>query len=165
MSYPGEGARMSNNGMKERSPAENTGHWKEYVKGEMRLNKEHLARKGDGTKEWPGMKQWTKAEREQQRMNYFNSGRKHEETSTYDRMFHIQHGYDSRIHRDDRRGLLSVDVHSEESSRTIPVLSSSAYGRLVERMPLEKPSRQYARVEKLIKGFYRTRGTNLSPTE
>ncbi|XP_033103180.1 uncharacterized protein C5orf49 homolog [Anneissia japonica] len=79
-------------------------------------------------------------------------------SSTYDRLFHAEEGFHSKIHRDDRQHTMNLNVYSEESSKQIPVLSSSAYGH---GKPLEVPSRQHARIERVVKGFYRTRGTNL----
>lgn len=48
----------------------------------------------------------------------------------------------------------------QEQGRPIPVRSSSEYGRRVEN-PLEDPVRQFVRVERVMKGFYRCRGTGI----
>ncbi|PIK62537.1 hypothetical protein BSL78_00543 [Apostichopus japonicus] len=82
----------------------------------------------------------------------------HQPNSTYDRLFHVKQGYQCKLHRDDREHTIGLDVHGEESQKVIPVLSSSAYGH---REALEGPCRQHARIERVMKGFYRTRGTNL----
>ena len=73
-------------------------------------------------------------------------------------MFHIEHGYCSSIHRDDRQHTQGLNVHAEEESKAVPLLSSSVYGH---RPPLEVPSRQHVRVGLVKRDFYRHRGVGI----
>ncbi|KAJ8024781.1 hypothetical protein HOLleu_34790 [Holothuria leucospilota] len=155
-----QGKRMSNYGLKNPTPEESKLLWKEIVEREKKIRANHLAIKGDGSSaEWPGIKHLlpTKEEMEANN-NYFNNKKQHGSSSTYDRLFHVKEGYQCKLHRDDREHTIGLDVHGEEAQKAIPVLSSSAYGH---RVALEGPSRQHARIERVMKGFYRTRGTNL----
>ena len=77
-------------------------------------------------------------------------------------MFHIQHGYCSKIHRDDRQHTQGLDVHAEEQSKNVPMLSSSVYGH---RPPLEVPSRQHVRVGLVKRDFYRHCGATIPNEE
>ena len=43
----------------------------------------------------------------------FSSSFQHEPNSTYDRLFHVKHGYQSKIHRDDREHTRGLNVHDE----------------------------------------------------
>ncbi|XP_072037638.1 uncharacterized protein [Amphiura filiformis] len=159
MAYPGEGNRMSNYGLKVPSPEELKLLWIELVGREKRVRANHLAIKGDGSEEWPGTADQKLTDTEiDTNITYFNNNKEHSPSSTYDRLFHVKTGYQSKLHRDDREHTVGLDVHGEEAKKAIPVLSSSAYGH---RPPLEHSSRQHARIERVMKGFYRSRGTNL----
>ena len=43
----------------------------------------------------------------------------------------------------------------------MPVKASSEYGRRVESGPLEPASRKHVRIDRVVKGFYRARGTGI----
>lgn len=77
-------------------------------------------------------------------------------------MFHIEHGYCSRIHRDDREHTRGLDVRAEEEERAVPLLSSSMYGN---RPPLEVQSRQHVRVGLVKRDFYRHCGATVHQDE
>ncbi|MBN3290180.1 DYH5 protein, partial [Polypterus senegalus] len=68
-------------------------------------------------------------------------------------------GYNEKLHRDDREHAKSrgLDVHSEEMSRPVPVLSSSDYGRH-QAYALDKTDRQHVRVGLVRSEFYRKNG-------
>lgn len=89
---------------------------------------------------------------------YFNNEKKSNSKSTYDRMFHIQHGYCSSIHRDDREHTQGLDVNTEEKSKKVPMLSSTVYGH---RPPLEVQSRMHVRVGLVKRDFYRHCGATI----
>ena len=48
----------------------------------------------------------------------------------------------------------------QESSRSVPVRSSSIYGRRVDQ-PLEMPNRKHVRTDKINKGFTRANGVGI----
>ncbi|XP_071812559.1 cilia- and flagella-associated protein 90-like [Apostichopus japonicus] len=159
MAYPGNGQRMSNYGLKTPTPEESKLLWIEIVAREKKIRANHLATKGNNSAEWPGIQHQLPSKEEMAtHHNYFNNEKRHQPNSTYDRLFHVKQGYQCKLHRDDREHTIGLDVHGEESQKVIPVLSSSAYGH---REALEGPCRQHARIERVMKGFYRTRGTNL----
>ncbi|XP_022109202.1 uncharacterized protein C5orf49 homolog [Acanthaster planci] len=158
--YPGEGNKMSNYGLKVPTPEELKLLWEEIVGRERRIRANHLATKGAGSGEhWPGVKGLEPTEEQMKtKFTYFNNNKEFSPNSTYDRLFHVKEGYESKLHRDDREHTIGLNVNEEESQKAIPVLSSSAYGH---RPILEAPCREHARIERVMKGFYRTRGTNL----
>ncbi|XP_041478083.1 uncharacterized protein C5orf49-like [Lytechinus variegatus] len=159
MSYPGEGKGMSNYGLSHQTPEQQKLLWVEIVGREQRIKKSHIAIKGDKSGIWKGSgNHKTSNEKGEEEITYFNNHKKHEPNSTYDRLFHVKHGYQSKIHRDDREHTRGLNVHDEESAKAVPALSSSAYGH---RPPFEKTTRKHARIERVMKGFYRHRGTNL----
>ncbi|KAJ8395241.1 hypothetical protein AAFF_G00034430 [Aldrovandia affinis] len=99
-------------------------------------------------------------------LTYFNSDSKAQEIFMYDRVNRRSEGYDNKLHRDDRihsngRGL---DIHTEELSRPIGVLSSSEYGR---RPPLlvYQPDRQFVRVAHIRTEFFRKNGITQTVAE
>ncbi|XP_071498240.1 cilia- and flagella-associated protein 90-like [Diadema antillarum] len=159
MSYPGEGKGMSNYGLSQQTPEQQKLLWVEIVGREQRIKGSHLAIKGEATGAWTGIKdQLPTPDQIAEGITYFNNNKKHEYNSTYDRLFHVKHGYQSKIHRDDREHTRGLNVFEEESNKAVPALTSSAYGH---RPPIEMNTRQHARIERVMKGFYRTRGTNL----
>ncbi|XP_014674976.1 PREDICTED: uncharacterized protein LOC106815060 [Priapulus caudatus] len=184
MSIPVHSMRMSNYGLKIRSPEEVKLQHREMVEvrllantREQRIHKQHLSTKGDGTKNWPGVKPLPVECFSPSGMSFFNNNKLvrdalfsksvYEEAeivrksaSTYDRMFHVQQDYNSKLHRDDRQHTVGLNVHAEETVKAVPVLSSSAYGHRHDRH-LEMPGRQHVRIERVLKGFYRTRGNDL----
>ncbi|XDV34603.1 hypothetical protein PO909_004750 [Leuciscus waleckii] len=68
---------------------------------------------------------------EPKEMRYFNCSPKAPERSLYDCLHQSTEGYDNKLHRDDRTHAKSrgLDIFSEETSRPVPVLSSSEYGQ------------------------------------
>ena len=56
--------------------------------------------------------------------------------------------------------LQGLNVHSEESQKSVPILMSSVYGH---RPPLETPGREHVRVGLVQRDFYRQCGTNMNP--
>ncbi|XP_030645422.1 uncharacterized protein C5orf49 [Chanos chanos] len=90
---------------------------------------------------------------------YFNSNSKAPETYLYDCIHRRDEGYNNKLHRDDREHAKSrgLDIHAEESSRLVAVLSSSEYGRRMPP-PLYKPGRQFVRVARIRSEFYRKNG-------
>ncbi|XP_038045043.1 uncharacterized protein C5orf49-like [Patiria miniata] len=158
--YPGEGSQMSNYGLKVPTPEELKLLWEEIVGRERRIRANHLATKGAGSREhWPGVQHQQPTEEQMKtKYTYFNNNKEFGPYSTYDRLFHVKEGYESKLHRDDREHTIGLNVHEEESQKAIPVLTSSAYGH---RSALEGPCREHVRIERVMKGFYRTRGTNL----
>ncbi|KAG7499834.1 hypothetical protein JOB18_000884 [Solea senegalensis] len=92
-------------------------------------------------------------------MSYFNRDLKVPQVSMYDLVFHQAEGYDMNVHRDDRRHHKGrgLDVNAEERSRSVPVLSSSEYGR--HPIPvLYAPGRQHAQVACIKTEFYTKNG-------
>ncbi|KAL2080070.1 hypothetical protein ACEWY4_023863 [Coilia grayii] len=96
---------------------------------------------------------------EQKEMNYYNySNPRAKEVHQYD-LYRQTEGYDNKLHRDDRqhakgRGL---DFYAEESSRPLPVLSSSEYGRRLPP-PMYQPGRQFSRVNYIRAEFFSKNG-------
>ncbi|KAI3358394.1 hypothetical protein L3Q82_014818, partial [Scortum barcoo] len=81
------------------------------------------------------------------------------EVFMYDQVYHQAEGYDMRLHRDDRRHYKGrgLDINEEEKSRTVPVCSSSEYGR--HPVPvLYQTSRQYTRVACIKAEFFMKNG-------
>ena len=159
MPYPGEGNSMSNYGGKELSPDAKDNLWKECNRKYRKIHKEHLSTRGNGTDIWPGVKVWTQEEKDNPEC-YYSKTKKHEHVFNYDRMFHQEEGYNSKLHRDDRQHTVGLDIQAEEHQRSVPVLSSTEYGRHVER-PLEERVTCYKRIERVHKGFYKPRGTGI----
>ncbi|MCJ8749574.1 hypothetical protein PDJAM_G00178000 [Pangasius djambal] len=97
---------------------------------------------------------------------YFNSTPKAPETHVYDCVFGRAEGYDMKLHRDDRQHARSrgLNIHTEEYSRPVAVLSSSEYGRRLPPLSY-KPGRQFARVAHIRSEFYRKNGISNSVEE
>jgi len=95
---------------------------------------------------------------------YFNSDKQERySTSTYDRLFHQDYGYNNKLHRDDRehaksRGLV---VNVEEKTKRVPTLSSSVYGHRVDPPELDPPDRKHVRIALVQSEFYRRTGINV----
>ena len=96
-----------------------------------------------------------------ERVNYFNNAKSYQCVSTYDRTFHVKEGYSSKLKRDDREHTQGLNVHAEENQKQVPVLTSSVYGH---RDPLEHPDRKHVRVGLVKRDFYRSCGTNMTPS-
>ncbi|KAK2162179.1 hypothetical protein LSH36_102g03004 [Paralvinella palmiformis] len=157
-----EERRMSNYGRKSPTVIEVTGIWKEDVRHENIIHKSHLSYKGDGTRIWPGTAKNEEhlLENAGKASTYFHKLKQHKEVHIFDRLFHPNDGYNMKLHRDDREHTMGLDISAEEEVRPVPVRSSSQYGRYINK-PHETPSREYARVERVQKGFYRSRGTGI----
>uniref|UniRef100_A0A3Q4GG82 Cilia and flagella associated protein 90 n=1 Tax=Neolamprologus brichardi TaxID=32507 RepID=A0A3Q4GG82_NEOBR len=96
---------------------------------------------------------------EPKQMSYFNN--EVSDVSMYDRLHNHVEGYDMRLPRDDRkhwkgRGL-DINKEFQERSRTVPVLSSSEYGRR-PAPTLYFTERQYARVACIKSEIYMKNG-------
>uniref|UniRef100_A0A8C0ANI4 Chromosome 5 open reading frame 49 n=1 Tax=Buteo japonicus TaxID=224669 RepID=A0A8C0ANI4_9AVES len=81
------------------------------------------------------------------------------DVSTYDAIFKRPEGYNKNLHRCDRehakgRGL---NINEEERARPVAVLSSSEYGRRINK-PIEEPIRDHARINHVQAEFYRKNG-------
>uniref|UniRef100_A0A3Q2X5F9 Cilia and flagella associated protein 90 n=1 Tax=Haplochromis burtoni TaxID=8153 RepID=A0A3Q2X5F9_HAPBU len=95
---------------------------------------------------------------EPKQMSYFNN--EVSDVSMYDRLHNHVEGFDMWLPRDDRkhwkgRGL-DINKEFQERSRTVPVLSSSEYGR--RPAPTLFTERQYARVACIKSEIYMKNG-------
>ncbi|KAM9824682.1 cilia- and flagella-associated protein 90 [Neosynchiropus ocellatus] len=97
--------------------------------------------------------------REPKELSYFQSEPKAPEVSTYDQLFHQALGYDENIPRDDRRHYKGrgLDIHKEEMSRSVPLRTSSEYGRR-PALPSYPSDRQHARVARVQADFFMKNG-------
>ncbi|KAF4080580.1 hypothetical protein AMELA_G00172920 [Ameiurus melas] len=96
---------------------------------------------------------------------YFNTSPKAAEKHLYDSIYRRAEGYDMKLHRDDREHANSrgLNVHTEECSRPVAVLTSSQYGRQPP-VPSYTSDRPFARVAH-IREFYRKNGISKSVEE
>ncbi|KAJ8303554.1 hypothetical protein KUTeg_019950 [Tegillarca granosa] len=165
-----EGKRMSLYGKSYQSPGEHAGLWKNVLKRTERIRKNHLATKGDGSAYWPGIQQWSRNELDDLKSSCYGKRTRTtiaDVSTTYDRLFlNTSYDYDSKLHRDDRKNVLSIGraVHDEETKRPVPVLTSSNYGNKLQHQ-LEPFCRKNVRIEHIVKGFYHKRGTGLPPLD
>ncbi|KAH0618044.1 hypothetical protein JD844_016998 [Phrynosoma platyrhinos] len=76
--------------------------------------------------------------------------------SLYDCIFKRPAGYDPKLHRCDREHAKSRGLHinDEEKARPTAVLSSSEYGRRIDK-PVEDISRDHVRINHIQAEFYR----------
>ncbi|XP_009985453.1 PREDICTED: uncharacterized protein C5orf49 homolog, partial [Tauraco erythrolophus] len=81
------------------------------------------------------------------------------DVSTYDSIFKRPEGYNENIHRCDREHAKSrgLNINEEEMARPVAVLSSSEYGRRINK-PIEQPTRDHARINHVQAEFYRKNG-------
>ncbi|EOA97484.1 Uncharacterized protein LOC134121, partial [Anas platyrhynchos] len=79
--------------------------------------------------------------------------------STYDSIFKRPEGYNKKLHRCDREHSKSLGLHvnDEEMARPVAVLSSSEYGRRINK-PIEQPMKGHARINHVQAEFYRKNG-------
>ena len=143
----------SNYGLKTYTPEETKNQWKQHVEKHryIRISHKSAAQERQMIEK---LKQGVPEE-----ISYFNNNKQHSVVSAYDRQFNVEQGYQSKLRRDDRKyHVLDPNFNSEESSKTVPNLSSSVYGH---RQPLEKPPRKHCRVA--LRDFYRNCGTNIEP--
>ncbi|KAK6185488.1 hypothetical protein SNE40_007710 [Patella caerulea] len=160
-----EGKNMSVYGIRDLGPTEVLGSWKTIVRNITMKNKEHLATKGDNSGHWSGMEQWNMNELKNLKSSYYGKRTRNTEaevSTTYERLFHNEPGYNSKLHRDDRKNILTlgIAVTEEETKRPVPVLASSEYGKRLNA-PLEPFSRARTRIDHSVKGFYSRRGIGL----
>ena len=152
MTYPGDGYKLSNYGHKTYTPEQAKEQWRESCAREQTISKFHAVskKKGEAGAESP----------EKSEENYFNTRKTHAAVSSYDRGFHIEEGYSSKLKRDDLQHTQGLNVLAEEEGKAVPVLANSVYGH---RQPLETPDREHARVGLVRREFYRATGTNIGP--
>ncbi|TRZ26558.1 hypothetical protein HGM15179_000546 [Zosterops borbonicus] len=88
-------------------------------------------------------------------LSYFSRPQKTGDFFTYDAIFGEPEGYDQYLPRCDRRHAKGrgLKIHEEEKARTVPLLSSSEYGKRVHK-PLEPATREHARVCSLHAAIY-----------
>ncbi|XP_065064701.1 cilia- and flagella-associated protein 90-like [Rhopilema esculentum] len=137
------------------TPEQEKNQFIEGVKREWKIRKEHSASK----LEREGIESICRGENTS--FSYFNNDKKHNPVSVYDQRFHVKYGYHQKIRRDDQVHKLGLDVRSEEERKTVPVLSSSVYGK---RKPIDNPNRKHYRIEVVRQEFYRNGGTSI-PSE
>ncbi|KAM6446138.1 cilia- and flagella-associated protein 90 [Rhynochetos jubatus] len=92
-------------------------------------------------------------------LSYFHRAAKTGDVSTYDSIFKRPEGYNKNLHRCDREHAKShgLNINEEEMARPVAVLSSSEYGRRVNK-PLEQPIRDHARINHVQAEFYMKSG-------
>ncbi|XP_043546949.1 uncharacterized protein C5orf49 homolog [Chiloscyllium plagiosum] len=95
--------------------------------------------------------------RDHNELTYFGNQKKEVSVLLYDQVFKVQEGYNNKTHRDDREHSHNqgLNVNDEERARTVPVLSSSFYGK---RPALESPNRTFVRIARVQTEFYRRNG-------
>ncbi|XP_018422724.1 PREDICTED: uncharacterized protein C5orf49 homolog [Nanorana parkeri] len=84
----------------------------------------------------------------------------------YDSIFKRSECYNEKLHRDDRAHAKhkGLDLHNEETSRPVPVLSSSEYGRHLHLI-VDKVNRDHVRVGVVRLEFFRKSGMSKSLEE
>ncbi|XP_009882101.1 PREDICTED: uncharacterized protein C5orf49 homolog [Charadrius vociferus] len=92
-------------------------------------------------------------------LSYFHREAKTGDVSTYDSIFKRPEGYDKKLHRCDREHAKSrgLNINEEEMARPVAVLSSSEYGRRINK-PIEQPIKDHARINHVQAEFYRKNG-------
>ncbi|CAM9258364.1 unnamed protein product [Bubo scandiacus] len=92
-------------------------------------------------------------------LSYFHREAKTGDVSTYEAIFKRLEGYNKNLHRCDREHAKSrgLNINEEEMARPVAVLSSSEYGRRINK-PIEQPIRDHARINHVQAEFYRKNG-------
>ncbi|CAI5780526.1 Hypothetical predicted protein [Podarcis lilfordi] len=92
-------------------------------------------------------------------LSYFHQESKPGIVSLYDCIFKRPMGYDEKLHRCDREHAKSRGLHinDEEKARPMAVLSSSEYGRRIDK-PVEQLVRDHVRIKHVQAEFYRKNG-------
>ncbi|XP_029897535.1 uncharacterized protein C5orf49 homolog [Aquila chrysaetos chrysaetos] len=92
-------------------------------------------------------------------LRYFHREAETGDVSTYDAIFKRPEGYNKNLHRCDREHAKSrgLNINEEERARPVAVLSSSEYGRRINK-PIEEPIRDHARINHVQAEFYRKNG-------
>ncbi|OWF48019.1 uncharacterized protein C5orf49-like [Mizuhopecten yessoensis] len=161
--------KMSLYGKTDTTPGELAGLWKKILQRRDRISNRHLSNVGDGSQDWPGIKQWSRQMIDDNKDTVYGPRTRTtvaDVSTNYKRLFNTNYDYDSKIHRDDRKPMSTIGqaVHEEETRRTVPLLTSSQYGNRVYK-PLENFSRTHVCIEHVQKGFYHKRGTGLPPLD
>ncbi|XP_071086011.1 uncharacterized protein [Haliotis cracherodii] len=166
----GDGNRMSLYGKSYLSPEAKAGLWKNVLSRYQYIRRQHLSIKGDGTQYFSGETLYSRDTLDKLRTSCYGPRTRRTmaevQDNIYDRLFHQKEGFDSKLHRDDRRHILEIGraVHEEETNRLCPMQSSSEYGRRIHA-PLEPFDRKRVRIDHVVKGFCYPRGTGLPPLE
>ncbi|XP_061850912.1 cilia- and flagella-associated protein 90 [Colius striatus] len=92
-------------------------------------------------------------------LSYFHREAKTGDLSTYDAIFKRPESYSKNLHRCNRQHANScgLNVNEEEMATPIAVLSSSEYGRRINK-PIEQPIQDHARINHVQAEFYRKNG-------
>ncbi|KAM6349638.1 cilia- and flagella-associated protein 90 [Podargus strigoides] len=92
-------------------------------------------------------------------LSYFHRETKTGDVSTYDSIFKRPEGYNKNLHRCDREHTKScgLNINEEEMARPVAVLSSSEYGRRINK-PIEQPITEHRRVYRMQAEFYSKSG-------
>lgn len=92
-------------------------------------------------------------------LSYFHRESKEGVISFYDCIFKKPMGYDAKLHRCDREHAKSRGLHvnDEEKARPVPVLSSSEYGKRIDK-PVDELIRDYVHINHVKEEFYRKNG-------
>ncbi|CAH2283615.1 Hypothetical predicted protein [Pelobates cultripes] len=98
--------------------------------------------------------------------SYFYRQNEDEHMPTYDTIFKRPQGYNEKLHRDDREHVKhnGLDIHAEEISRPVALLSNSEYGRHLQ-LHVDKMTRDHAKVGLVRLEFYRKNGISRSVEE
>ncbi|KAM3679750.1 cilia- and flagella-associated protein 90 [Ammospiza caudacuta] len=88
-------------------------------------------------------------------LSYFNRPHKTGDFFTYDAAFGMPDDYDQYLPRCDRKHAKArgLKINEEEMARTVPVLTSSEYGKRIDKL-LDPPTREHARVHSLHAAIY-----------
>ncbi|XP_069709174.1 cilia- and flagella-associated protein 90 [Phaenicophaeus curvirostris] len=92
-------------------------------------------------------------------LSYFYREAKTGDVFTYDAIFKKAESYNQYLHRCDREHAKScgLNFNEEEMARPVAVLSSSEYGRHINK-PIEQPIKDHARFNHLWAESYRENG-------
>ncbi|KAK2154346.1 hypothetical protein LSH36_270g03060 [Paralvinella palmiformis] len=99
----------------------------------------------------------------QKERTVFNSEKKERySSSNYDRLFHLDYGYNNKLHRCDREHdkLRGLHVNDEEKLKAVPTLSSTVYGQRLDNN-LDPRDRKHVRIAHVQTEFYRRTGINI----
>ncbi|XP_075833912.1 cilia- and flagella-associated protein 90 [Microtus pennsylvanicus] len=93
---------------------------------------------------------------EPKELSYFSRESQTGVISLYDCVFKRRLDYNQKLHRDDREHAKNLGLHinEEEQERTVPVLTSSMYGKRINQ-PIEPLNRDYGRANHVKTDFYR----------
>ncbi|XP_014727844.1 PREDICTED: uncharacterized protein C5orf49 homolog [Sturnus vulgaris] len=88
-------------------------------------------------------------------LSYFNRPHKTGDFFTYDAVFKIPEGYDQYLPQCDRKHAKGrgLKIHEEEMARTVPVRTSSEYGKRIHE-PLDPATKEHVRVHSLHAAIY-----------